>query len=264
MEENFIFPALFVGHGSTTNAFAKEEDKYHKALANFSSSNPKPETIIVLSAHWQTEKHYEITCWDKNNYFCDEQVNNDIIKKLKPVKGNVPLSRSLVHTLKKKGINLKINTERGLDQGVWIPLSIMYPEQDIPVIQLSLQLVKGPRSHFKLGAALKGFRSENILFIGSGNVVYTTKIMHKDKDAQVSGWAKDFDTWIEEAIYGDLEDLFNYQDDAPNADYAVPTTEHLDPLFFILGLKNEDEIIKTIYEGFEHSTTSMRSFIITK
>lgn len=263
MDEGFIFPALFVGHGSTTNAFINE-GKYYKALVNFSSTNPRPDSIIVVSAHWQTRKEYQITCWNKNVPICDEQADETLIKKVKSFTGNEELARSLVYTLKKKGIKAKVNTERGLDQGVWVPLSIMYPDNDIPVVQLSLQIAKRPKSLYKLGESLRNYRKENILIIGSGNVVYTSKIRHKEKDAPISGWAKDFDIWIEENIFGDLEDLFNYQEYAPNADYAVPTTEHLDPLFFVLGLKHEQEKIKTIFEGFEHSTTSMRSFVITK
>ena len=265
MEADFVFPALFVGHGSISNAFIKD-GKYYKALMNFKASNPIPDTIVVLSAHWQTDNQFEITCWENNEAFCDDEESNDhgTLKRIKPITGNVSLARSIVYTLKKKGIKSSINDERGIDQGVWIPLSILYPDQDIPIVQISLQVAKGPRSLFKLGMYLKKFRTENILFMGSGNVVYNRKIRHQEKDAPVSGWAKDFDSWIEESIFGDLENLFNYQEYAPNADYAVPTTEHLDPLFFVLGLKNEDEKIKTIYEGFEHSTTSMRTFIISK
>ena len=260
MEEEYAHPAIFIGHGSALNAFDKQ-GKYYKALLNFAKNNPRPDTIVVLSAHWQTDETIEITGNETQFPELPEDEENSYLKALiKSIRGNPALARSIIYSLKKKGFKSRVNTEKGIDHGAWIPVYLMYPELDIPVLQISVPLDKRPKSIFKLGLSLRAFRKEKILFIGSGNVVHNRKIRHQERDAPVSGWAKDFDAWIEEHIFGDLDELFDYENLAPNSSYAAPTPEHLSPLFFVLGLKYDFEKIKTIYEGFEHSTTSMRSF----
>lgn len=262
MVEEQLFPALFIGHGSPSNALLKN-GKYFKALRTFADSHPKPSSIVVLSAHWQTEDIIEITGNEELIPFLTEETDNgELIKLLKPFKGNPSLARSIAYALKKKGIRAKINNEYGLDYGAWGPASLLYPENDVPIIQLSLPMAKSPKTLLRFGLSLKVFRKEDILFIGSGNIVYNEKIRHQQQDAQISGWAIDFDTWIEENMFGELDNLLDYENQAPNANYAVPTPDHFNPIFFVLGLKGVDEKIKTIYEGFEFSTTSMRSFKI--
>ncbi len=197
--------------------------------------------------------------------FLPEEFNTKEFEKfIKPYKGNPTLARSIVYTLKKKGLKAKINNSYGLDYGAWGPVSLLYPDIEIPVIQISLPLEKKPKSLLKLGVSLRTYRNDNILFIGSGNIVYNEKIKHQQKDAPSSGWAKDFDDWVEENMFGELDNLLDYQEQGPNANYAVPTPEHFNPIFFVLGLKGVDEKISTIYEGFEFSTTSMRTFQILK
>jgi 4,5-DOPA dioxygenase extradiol len=264
MEEENPFPALFIGHGSVVNALLKQ-GKYYSALRKFSTKNRKPDSVIVLSAHWETENLIEITSREKNESYFD---NNDVIEDNSqfnyPPPGNSTLARSISYYLKKKGIKNKLNSDRGLDKGVWIPLHILYPDADIPVIQISLPIDRTPKMIFKLGTYLRHFRNQDILLIGSGNIVNNPKIRHKLQDAPVSGWARDFDTWVEEKLFTEINELMDYETHAPNSNYAVPTTEHFDPMFFVLGLKFENEKIYPIYEGFEHSTTSMRSFSISK
>lgn len=254
------FPALFIGHGSPFNIKIRE-GKYYKSLQKFVSSIEKPESIIVLSAHWETDK-VEITSWDEHEPYVEEDEESLIPLIKKSYIGNPSLSRSIAYTFKKKGISSKINSDRGIDSAVWCPYSLMFNDADIPIIQLSLPADRRPKALYKLGLSLINFRKENILIMGSGNIVYSKKIMHKEKDAPVSGWAKDFDDFIEEHLFVSIDNLFKYSDTAPNALYAVATTEHIDPMFFILGSKFENEKIRTIYEGFEYSTTSMRSFEI--
>lgn len=263
MEDSKIFPALFLGHGSPLNAFEKE-NKYFRTLQRFVKTNIIPDSIVILSAHWETNGIMEITGKDDLNLELTEETDNQNLNLLiKSVKGNPTLARSISYTLKKKGITTKLNNDKGIDQGAWIPIHLMYPEMNIPIVQLSLLTDKKPKDLYKLGIMLRAFRKENILFIGSGNVVHNSKIRHHDKDAQISGWAIDFDTWLEENMFGDIDDLFDYKNTAPNSNYAVPTPEHFNPIFFVLGLRYEFEKIKTIYEGFEYSTTSMRSFQIS-
>ena len=245
------------------NALEKE-GKYYKALKKFSITNPEPEAIVVVSSHWETENIIEITGSEVLEPLLLEDEEQKKLKSLKKTFiGNPSLARSLAYSLKKKGIKSKVNMNRGIDHGAWVPIYLMYPEKNIPIIQFSLPAEKGPKSLFRLGNALKSFRKDNILFLGSGNVVFNPKIKHQSKEAPISGWAKDFDAWIEENMFGDLENLFDYQNLAPNANYAMPTSEHISPMFVILGLKNKEEKIKTMYEGFEYSTTSMRCFQIT-
>ena len=262
MVEGYKFPALFLGLKSPSNDDVKE-GKYYRILQNFANSHPNPQAIVVMSAYWVTEVIFEITGKEKLNPIVsesNERKNEKTVFKFQ--KGNPALARSIAYSLKKKGIKSKINNDYGLDYGALLPMNVMYPERKIPIIQISVPIQKTPKSLFRLGQGLRNFRNENVLFIGSGNTVFNERIRHQEIDDPPSGWAKDFDDFVEEHIFGDLEDLFDYEAQAPNANYAVTEKESIYPLFFVLGLKNDEEKVKTLFEGFEYSTTSLRSFFL--
>jgi 4,5-DOPA dioxygenase extradiol len=143
-------------------------------------------------------------------------------------------------------------SQRGLDHGAWVPLKIMYPDADIPVLQLSMP-TSDPGKLIELGKRLRPLRDEGVLIVGSGFMTHGLPFLRDFSiDAQVPAWSSDFDQWAADAISrGDVDMLASYKDLAPAVNYAHPTVEHFTPLFVTLGAATEtDAIPETLVEGF--------------
>ncbi len=141
---------------------------------------------------------------------------------------------------------------RGLDHGAWVPLKIMYPEADIPVLQMSLP-TSDPTRLLALGEILRPLRDEGVLIIGSGFLTHGLPFLTEFRiDADAPGWSKDFDLWAGEALArGDVDALASYQSQAPGMPYAHPTVEHYTPLFVTLGAATDPEAPgEQLFEGF--------------
>ncbi|HTS61970.1 MAG TPA: class III extradiol ring-cleavage dioxygenase, partial [Candidatus Acidoferrales bacterium] len=136
-----------------------------------------------------------------------------------------------------------------------------WPDARIPVVQVSLPAT-GPQEVFNLGRGLRPLRDEGIIVIGSGGIVHNFGLVHfSEKNSGIDPWAAEFDRWVAARIAGqDIEGLLNYRASAPEAELAVPTPEHFDPIFIALGAAWPDERLETIYEGFHYGNLSMRSF----
>jgi 4,5-DOPA dioxygenase extradiol len=144
------------------------------------------------------------------------------------------------------------HTSRGLDHGAWVPLKIMYPDGDIPVLQMSLP-TQDPTRLLRLGERLRPLRDEGVLIIGSGFLTHGLPFLKEFRiDAAAPGWSKDFDTWAGEALArGDVDALASYQAQAPGMPYAHPTVEHYTPLFVTLGASSDPEQPgEQLFEGF--------------
>jgi 4,5-DOPA dioxygenase extradiol len=141
---------------------------------------------------------------------------------------------------------------RGLDHGAWVPLKIMYPEADIPVLQMSLP-TQDPTRLLRLGERLRPLRDEGVLIIGSGFLTHGLPFLTEFRiDAAAPGWSQDFDAWAGEALArGDVDALASYRTQAPGMPYAHPTVEHYTPLFVTLGASTDPEQPgEQLFEGF--------------
>ncbi len=144
------------------------------------------------------------------------------------------------------------HNSRGLDHGAWVPLKIMYPDADIPVLQMSLP-TQDPARLLKLGERLRPLRDEGVLIIGSGFLTHGLPFLTEFRiDAAAPGWSKDFDAWAGEALArGDVDALADYQHQAPGMPYAHPTVEHYTPLFVTLGAAtNPEDAGLQVIDGF--------------
>lgn len=258
--------AIFIGHGAPLVAL--DNDTYSKDLKKFAASIPKPDTIISVSAHWEQDIPINITSAPHPRQIYDFYGFPQQLFELnyRP-QGNPKLAKEFINKLNKSNIKSVPNPDHGLDHGTWIPLSIMYPGAEIPTIQISIPKDHTPEFFVKMGNVLKQFRDRNILFMGSGNIVHNLRMVRglspADKNATPDEWAKEFDGWINENLESEnLEQLYKYTD-APYSDYAVPTTEHFYPMFFTLGLKQDNERVEYITEEFHYRNISMRSFKLT-
>ena len=255
-----LMPVLFIGHGSPMNAI--ENNEFTQNFIKIAKEIDRPKAIVCISAHWFTNGT-KITSMDKPKTihdfygFPEELYNIDY-----PAIGDAKLAKEVKELL--DGIKVELDTEWGLDHGAWSVLIHMYPNADIPVIQLSINYNEPASYHYALAKKLLSLREKGVLILGSGNIVHNLNIIdfrHIDTRDYGYEWARKAKDIINKSIInGDFDSLVNYKDNH-DLDLAIPTPEHFLPLIYILGLKQEDEKIEffnDILVGGSLSMTSMR------
>ncbi len=241
-------PALYIGHGAP---LLLDDPIWSSEIASITKKFEKPKAILIVSAHWESapisissatagtplvydfggfaQKYYEMTYETP-----DATALAARIAAMMP--DNEPLHES----------------RRGLDHGAWVPLKIMYPDADIPVLQMSMP-TSDPGKLIQIGKRLQPLRDEGVLIIGSGFMTHGLPFLRDFSiNAAVPGWSSDFDQWAADALSrGDVDALASYKDLAPAVQYAHPTVEHFTPLFVTLGAAtNPESISETLVEGF--------------
>lgn len=243
-----MIPALFLAHGSPMMAI--EQNKYTDFL-NTLGKSILPKAIVVFTAHWDNELLTISSMDDTYGTIYDFYGFPRELYEIKyPAKGSKVLATRISDLLKTKGISSKEDSTRGLDHGAWTLLMHLYPEANIPVVQISVNSKLPIKDQYKIGEALKILGSEDVLILGSGNSVHNLGAVKWDTNS-VDAWAKDFDEWIISKIENkDLTALNDYRRLAPNATLAVPTAEHFIPLIIAMGSGNliHPEIIHSGYE----------------
>ena len=257
-------PSVVVSHGSPMVAL--EAGPYEDALAQF-GRKVRPCAIVAISAHWGSGKTISITSVKRNTTIHDfGGFPAPLYALTYHAPGDPELASHIVGLLQENGLHAATTTDRGLDHGTWIPLRLMYPETDIPVVAMSMPLRLSPKKLYKVGRALAPLREQGVMILGSGGIVHNLRLVHvADPQAPVERWAAEFDRWFRDAVrQNKLADLFSYAHAGPHAHLAVPTFEHFAPVFVVLGAASDPKEATTIYEGFEHGNISMRSFALLK
>lgn len=263
MPKALLMPAAFVSHGSPMVAL--ECGPYQLALERF-GSQLHPAAIAVVSAHWTSGSDIRFTAADKNHLIYDFGGFPKPLHELRyEAPGNPALALRMQSLLAESPFPARLDDARGLDHGVWIPLRLMVPQADVPVVELSLPAAADPHSLFALGQALEPLRGEGVLILASGGVVHNLARLdwhHRDRPAEP--WAQAFDAWFAERLESrDWDALFRYRELAPHAALAVPTSEHFNPVFIALGAASDTARIANIHQGFEYGSLSMRSFALS-
>jgi 4,5-DOPA dioxygenase extradiol len=238
------------------------DDDHAAAFRTFGQEHQTAKAILIVSAHWQVSRPLRLTAWDHAPLVYDfGGFPEELYRISYPAPGNPALAARIATVLRAGDQATRFETERGLDHGAWVPLRLTWPEAAIPVIELSFPFVS-PQELFQLGRTLRPLREDGILLVGSGGIVHNLRRIHLDnKQAPVDGWAAEFDKWVAAQVASrNLEALFAYRSAGPHARLSVPTTEHFDPLFIVLGAAFPDEPVETIFEGFQYGSMSMRSF----
>jgi len=237
-------PALFVGHGSPMNAI--EDNVYSKKWREMGSKLSIPKAILCVSAHWMTRGKTKVTMMEKPKTIHDfggfPQALFDVQY---PAKGNPELAKftsDLITTTK-----VGLDHEWGLDHGTWTVVRHMYPNADIPVLQLSIDYNKPPQYHFDLAKQLQSLRKKGVLIIGSGNMVHNLRMVAWDKLQEPEygfDWAIEMNQIFKEKIGNrDSQSLIQYEKLNAAAKLAIPTPDHYYPLLYTLALQdNQDEI----------------------
>ncbi len=244
---NDRMPALYIGHGAPP---LLDDALWSSQLAGLSADLPRPHAILIVSAHWESapvmlsadgaplvydfggfaEKYYRMTYATPPATALAQRI-------VAMMPDNEPVHQ---------------HPSRGLDHGAWVPLRIMYPDGDIPVLQMSLP-TSDPQRLLALGERLRPLRDEGVLIIGSGFLTHGLPFLTDWRlDAAPPGWSQDFDAWAGEALArGDVDALASYQAQAPGMPYAHPTVEHFTPLFVTLGAATDPEQPgEQLFEGF--------------
>jgi 4,5-DOPA dioxygenase extradiol len=232
-----MLPALFVAHGAPT--LAVEHNAYTDFLGqyalDFMDRYPRPEAIVIFTAHWESRVQ-RISSVDRYEMIYDFGGFPDELYPLTyPAPGSPELAEEIAQLLSRDGIPYEKAASRGLDHGSWVPLRLLFPRADIPVVQMSVNPLLVPEEQYRIGRALSSLRQNNILVIGSGGTVHNLRRV--DNRAIVpEPWAVAFDQWIAEKLeLWDTESLFAYMEQAPYASEAVPRNEHLIPLLYAMG-----------------------------
>ena len=256
-------PAIFVAHGAPT--LALEEDGYTRALAAYGARLESPAAILVCSAHWQAPPPIRLTGAPRPGLIHDFAGFPDALYRVRyDCPGAPDLAREAAGLLGAAGIEARLDPERGLDHGAWVPLRFLRPAADVPVVQVSLPAGAGPDDLQRAGAALAPLRERGVPILGTGGIVHNLRrVRMDDKEAPVEPWALEFDAWVAERIArSDVAALRDYRTRAPHAALAAPTSEHFDPVFVVLGAALPGDRTQSLYAGFHHGSLSMRSFAL--
>lgn len=251
-------PALYLGHGAPT---LLDDAEWMGELSGWAGSLPRPTAILIVSAHWQTAPmaiSATRTVPLVYDFYGFPQRYYDLTY---AAPGAPELARS-VRALMPPSEPVLEREARGLDHGAWVPLMAMYPEADVPVLQLSMPDLD-PAHLFEVGRRLAPLRDEGVLIVGSGFMTHGLPFIHEYFLGRPGApqWSIDFDAWAREALErGDLDSLFAFREKAPGMPYAHPTVEHFAPLFVTLGAAARPDTAPTFtIEGYFYGL-SKRSF----
>ena len=234
-------PLLFLGHGSPMNAI--EENEFVTGFREVGKTLPKPKAILCISAHWETRGTY-VTAMDNPMTIHDfGGFPQPLFEVQYPAPGSPVLALETQKMVTKTTVGL--DQKWFLDHGCWSVVKHLYPEADVPVIQMSLDYYQTPQFHYDLAKELASLRNKGILIVGSGNLVHN---LHKVAWEKLNEIGYGFD-WALEAndkmkkymLNGDHQKLINFKSEGKAFDLAIPTPEHYLPLLYILGLKEDQE-----------------------
>jgi len=239
-------PAIFVSHGAPTLVI-ESADRTHQFLRGLGSQFAKPKTVLIVSAHWE-QGTAGVSAAVKPETIHDFHGFPDALYQMRyPAAGASEMAERVSELLNGAGIPARIDSGRGLDHGAWVPMSLMYPEADIPVAQLSVQPALGGHHHLAVGKALRPLRDEGVLILGSGGLTHNLgELDWSGSTTTLPAWASEFQNWIFEAIDQKREnDLADYRLLAPHAARNHPTEEHFLPLLVTLGAGDNGRRIHT-------------------
>ena len=255
-------PTLFLAHGSPLTLLDKA---YAAPVLKFVSRQKGLRAIVVVSAHWQTTGELHVTSSPQPKLIYDFAGFPGWLYQVSyPCPGDRAVAQTVALLLERQGIPARLDPERGLDHGVWVPLSLAVPDAKVPVVQVSLPAAASRERLLALGQALSPLRSEDIMLVGTGGIVHNlARLEMEAADGVVEPWAAEFDKWVgERAAALDTASLAAYARLGPHAGSAVPTSEHFDPLLVTMGSALPNDSLMELYTGFRYGTLSLRSFAL--
>ncbi|MFT4243568.1 MAG: 4,5-DOPA dioxygenase extradiol [Acidovorax sp.] len=262
-------PVLFVGHGSPMNAIENNawRRSWQAVGADLLARAARPQLILCVSAHWLTRGGWQVTGMARPRTIHDfGGFPQALFDQQYPAPGAPAVARGLAAELRSPATGGALGVDEGewgLDHGTWSVLKPMFPQADIPVLQLSMDYARPPSEHYALGQQLRSLRERGVLIVGSGNVVHNLRLARFGTAANAAyDWAVEFDTVVQEQIKnGQLGALQDFQKLGPLARQAHPTHEHYLPLLYAAGAVQAGEMPRFFNTGYQAASISMRSVL---
>jgi 4,5-DOPA dioxygenase extradiol len=258
-EEDLQLPVLFIGHGSPMNGI--EDNEFSRTWAKFGKEIPKPKAVLVISAHWLT-KGTHVTAMEKPKTIHDFGGFPQALFEVDyPAMGSPGLANETVKLI--TSTNVGLDHDWGLDHGTWTVVRHMYPDAEIPVLQLSIDYGKPAQYHFDLAKQLKSLRKKGVLIIGSGNMVHNLRMVAWDRLNESNygfDWAVEMNTVFKEKIAArDFKALIDYEKLGSAAKLAIPTPDHYYPLIYSIALQDGSDDINFFNDKLVGGSLNMTS-----
>jgi 4,5-DOPA dioxygenase extradiol len=254
-------PATFIGFASP---LLLKHQEYATALRRFGIRLRPPRGIVVASARWHTVRPLRVTGSGKPELlrdYVDRAGWLDLVNY--SCHGAPALAAQVVSLLNAAGQPAVVDLAQGLDCGTWMPLSLMYASGKVPIVQISLPSGAVPDDMLAIGRALAPLRHAGIMLVGTGATVCNPYQVQLDDEAPAESWARAFDEWVSERLQAfDVDALTSYRRKGPHAHLCAPTSDYLDPLFFVLGAGLIGDQVRTLFEGFHSGAWSLRTCML--
>jgi 4,5-DOPA dioxygenase extradiol len=255
-------PAIFVTHGSPT--LLLDDCPARDFLSGLGGTLGRPQAIVCVSAHWETDAPRVLAADRPETIHDFRGFPQELYEMTYPAPGDPGLAERTAALISEAGMPARTDTGWGFDHGCWMPLRLMYPDADLPVIQVSIQPDAGPAHHFRIGEALAPLREEGILVMGSGSATHNLAgFFGRERpalDAAPETYAQVFDDWLHETVEdGAIDQLLNYRALAPEAFRNHPTEDHFLPIFAAAGA-GHGRAGRTLHRSFTFGMLSMAAF----
>jgi 4,5-DOPA dioxygenase extradiol len=252
-------PILFVSHGSPMLPF--EDIEARDFLLKLGTALPRPRAILCVSAHWEAPRACLTAASQPATIHDFYGFPPELYQLHYPAPGDPRLAEQAAGLIRAAGLEAELDQSRGLDHGAWNPLLLLYPQHDIPVVQLSLLSAGSTADHVALGKAIAGLREDGVLILASGGAVHNLRQINW-QGGPAPAWAQGFDDWLHERLVaGDIRPLVNYRQEAPGGALAHPSEDHLLPLFVALGAASTiDAKATALHRSFAHGSLSMAAY----
>ncbi|MEI7749295.1 MAG: 4,5-DOPA dioxygenase extradiol [Chlorobiaceae bacterium] len=252
-----LMPAVFLGHGNPMNAI--QSNAYTESWRRFGQSIPRPKAILAISAHWfgpETAVSGSLSPETVHDFYGFPQ---ELFEVTWPAPGSPELAEQVQKLL--QPLDVRVDKQRGLDHGTWAVLCHVFPNADIPVVQLSIDDRNPPEFHYEISQLLQPLRDEGVLIVGSGNIVHNLRAYAWGNDnIPPFDWALRFESAARKLMLkGKDRELVAYETLGEDARRSVPSPDHFLPLLYVLGLRREDEQVSFPVEGIEGGSLSMLS-----
>jgi 4,5-DOPA dioxygenase extradiol len=266
LQPSDTLPVFFIGHGSPMNAVTDNDYRrsWQALGTRFDADWPKPQLILCISAHWLTEGWWLTAMSQPKTIHDFGGFPQTLFDQQYPAPGAPEAAAAISRAVRQRAsLPLGLDMSWGLDHGAWSVLKPMFPEAQIPVLQLSMDYSRAPAEHYALARQLKGLRQRGVLIVASGNIVHNLSQAQRGAAAhQAYDWALEFDQTIAGQVQqGQLDALQNFQKLGSLAAMAHPTHEHFLPLLYAAGAVDGRESMKFFNTNFDLASISMRSMI---
>ena len=252
-------PVFFISHGAPT--FATEPGKLGAQLQAIGRQLTGIRAVLVVSPHWQTRGVEVMTTAQPDTVHDFGGFPAELYALCYPAPGHPDLAREAAQRLTQAGFTARLQAQRGLDHGAWVPLYHLLPQAQVPVFQVSMPLDLDTRQALQMGLALAALRTQGVVIVGSGSMTHNLYEV-REPGAQPLPYVQDFTTWVRTAVatHG-IAHLANYRVEAPHAQRAHPSEEHFLPLLVALGATHDADPLRVLEGDITHGVLSMESYV---